>query len=204
MRDPAGTAVRFQGIDRVSISACGTAYYAGWSPSTGSSASRACRSTSISPRNSAIARRRSPGGLACRRLAVGRDRRHAGLAALREGAGAARRWRRQRPTSTIARESDVVLPTLAGPEIGVASTKAFTCQLAALACLASPPAGRAAPTRTMKAAGARADRGAAPDGEALRSSREIERWPRSLEGAATCSISAAAPASRWRSKARSS
>jgi glutamine---fructose-6-phosphate transaminase (isomerizing) len=38
-------------------------------------------------------------------------------------------------TSTIARESDVVLPTLAGPEIGVASTKAFTCQLSALACL---------------------------------------------------------------------
>jgi glucosamine--fructose-6-phosphate aminotransferase (isomerizing) len=40
------------------------------------------------------------------------------------------------PTSSIARESDVVMPTLAGPEIGVASTKAFTCQLAALACLA--------------------------------------------------------------------
>ena len=39
-------------------------------------------------------------------------------------------------TSTIARESDAVLPTLAGPEIGVASTKALTCQLAALACLA--------------------------------------------------------------------
>jgi glucosamine--fructose-6-phosphate aminotransferase (isomerizing) len=38
--------------------------------------------------------------------------------------------------STIARESDVVLPTLAGPEIGVASTKAFTCQLTVLACLA--------------------------------------------------------------------
>jgi glutamine---fructose-6-phosphate transaminase (isomerizing) len=35
-----------------------------------------------------------------------------------------------------------VLPTLAGPEIGVASTKAFTCQLAALACLAIA-AGRA-------------------------------------------------------------
>jgi glucosamine--fructose-6-phosphate aminotransferase (isomerizing) len=45
-------------------------------------------------------------------------------------------------TSTIARESDVVLPTLAGPEIGVASTKAFTCQLAALACL-TIAAGRA-------------------------------------------------------------
>ncbi|MEN9709500.1 MAG: hypothetical protein RIQ68_1908, partial [Pseudomonadota bacterium] len=40
------------------------------------------------------------------------------------------------PTSTIARESDVVAPTLAGPEIGVASTKAFTCQLTVLACLA--------------------------------------------------------------------
>ena len=39
-------------------------------------------------------------------------------------------------SSTIARESDAVLPTLAGPEIGVASTKAFTCQLSVLACLA--------------------------------------------------------------------
>jgi glutamine---fructose-6-phosphate transaminase (isomerizing) len=38
--------------------------------------------------------------------------------------------------SSIARESDAVLPTLAGPEIGVASTKAFTCQLTVLACLA--------------------------------------------------------------------
>ena len=46
------------------------------------------------------------------------------------------------PTSTIARESDLVMPTLAGPEIGVASTKAFTCQLAVLACLALA-AGRA-------------------------------------------------------------
>jgi len=46
------------------------------------------------------------------------------------------------PASTIARESDVVLRTLAGPEIGVASTKAFTCQLAALLCLAIA-AGRA-------------------------------------------------------------
>jgi len=38
--------------------------------------------------------------------------------------------------STIARESDVVLLTYAGPEIGVASTKAFTTQLTVLACLA--------------------------------------------------------------------
>ncbi|MCB4768266.1 glutamine--fructose-6-phosphate transaminase (isomerizing) [Ancylobacter sp. Lp-2] len=46
------------------------------------------------------------------------------------------------PTSTIARESDAVMPTLAGPEIGVASTKAFTCQLATLAAIAVA-AGRA-------------------------------------------------------------
>src|SRR3982075_2968165 len=38
--------------------------------------------------------------------------------------------------STIARESETVLPTLAGPEIGVASTKAFTCQLMVLAAIA--------------------------------------------------------------------
>lgn len=40
------------------------------------------------------------------------------------------------PESSVARESDVVLPTLAGPEIGVASTKAFTTQLMSLACFA--------------------------------------------------------------------
>src|SRR5262249_60426062 len=45
-------------------------------------------------------------------------------------------------TSTIARESDVGTRRLAGPEIGVASSKAFTCQLAVLACLAIA-AGRA-------------------------------------------------------------
>jgi glucosamine--fructose-6-phosphate aminotransferase (isomerizing) len=46
------------------------------------------------------------------------------------------------PTSTIAREADVVLPTLAGVEIGVASTKAFTAQLCALLATAIA-AGRA-------------------------------------------------------------
>jgi glucosamine--fructose-6-phosphate aminotransferase (isomerizing) len=40
------------------------------------------------------------------------------------------------PTSSMAREADLLLPTRAGPEIGVASTKAFTCQLAVLASLA--------------------------------------------------------------------
>ncbi|MEM9331388.1 MAG: glutamine--fructose-6-phosphate transaminase (isomerizing) [Pseudomonadota bacterium] len=51
--------------------------------------------------------------------------------------------------STIARESDVVFPTLAGPEIGVASTKAFTCQLSTLAAL-SILAGKRRNTLTIK------------------------------------------------------
>ncbi len=41
------------------------------------------------------------------------------------------------PTSSMAREADLLLPSHAGPEIGVASTKAFTCQLAVLAALAA-------------------------------------------------------------------
>ncbi len=52
--------------------------------------------------------------------------------------------------STLAREADAVLRTLAGPEIGVASTKAFTTQLATLACLAVGAArarGRLTPER---------------------------------------------------------
>jgi len=53
------------------------------------------------------------------------------------------------PESSIAREADVVFPIAAGPEIGVASTKAFTCQLVALACLAIA-AGRARDTLSQK------------------------------------------------------
>ena len=41
------------------------------------------------------------------------------------------------PTSSMARQVDLLLPTHAGPEIGVASTKAFTCQLAVMAALAT-------------------------------------------------------------------
>ncbi|MFL0417691.1 glutamine--fructose-6-phosphate transaminase (isomerizing) [Sphingomonas sp. 179-I 2A4 NHS] len=41
------------------------------------------------------------------------------------------------PTSSMAREVDLLLSTHAGPEIGVASTKAFTCQLAVMAALAT-------------------------------------------------------------------
>ena len=47
------------------------------------------------------------------------------------------------PESSMARESDAVLETVAGPEIGVASTKAFTAQLSVLACLALAAGARA-------------------------------------------------------------
>ncbi len=60
------------------------------------------------------------------------------LAALRYCAGKAQKILSvvNVPESSIARESDVALPILAGPEIGVASTKAFTCQLTVLLMLA--------------------------------------------------------------------
>ena len=60
------------------------------------------------------------------------------LAALRyaRGAGQSILSIVNQPESAIARESDMVLHTNAGPEIGVASTKAFTTQLTVLACLA--------------------------------------------------------------------
>ncbi|MGX9353757.1 glutamine--fructose-6-phosphate transaminase (isomerizing) [Roseobacteraceae bacterium S113] len=57
------------------------------------------------------------------------------------------------PESSIARESDVILPILAGTEIGVASTKAFTCQLTVLLTLAL----QAASDRDTMSAAARAD-----------------------------------------------
>ena len=108
-------------------------------------------------------------------------------------------------TSTIARESDVILPTLAGPEIGVASTKAFTCQLAVLACFAiAIGRARGRPGREERAgAGARADRSAAAYGGRARARAEDRGFgARSVEGHATCSISAAARAIRSRWKAR--
>ena len=109
-----------------------------WSPNTGSSASPAC------PCELDIAsefRYRDPvleqGGLA---LFISQSGETADtLAALRHA-----RAQGQKiavvvnvPTSSMAREADLLLPTHAGPEIGVASTKAFTCQLAVLAALAA-------------------------------------------------------------------
>ena len=178
----------------------------GWSPSTGSSASPACRSRSTSPRSSATASRRwSDGQLA---LFISQSGETADtLASLRYAKAQGQHVVAvvNVPTSTIARESAVVAPTLAGPEIGVASTKAFTCQLTVLLCLAIA-AGRARGTLCRDGGGRarrRAHRGAGPDGRGAEARARRSRCsPASSPRRATCSISAAAPPIRWRSKAR--
>ena len=140
---PAKLPFDFHDIGRVSISACGTAYYAGlvakyWFE-------RLARLPVEIDFASEFRYREAPlraGDLA---IFVSQSGETADtLASLRYA-----KDQRQHilsvvnvQTSTIARDSDLVIPTLAGPEIGVASTKAFTCQLAALACLAIA-AGRA-------------------------------------------------------------
>jgi len=133
----------FKAIKRVAISACGTAYYAGligkyWFE-------RFARLPVEIDVASEFRYREAPFDAGNLALFVSQSGETADtLATLRYA-----REQKQHvlsivnvPTSTIARESDVVMPTLAGPEIGVASTKAFTCQLATLACLAIA-AGRA-------------------------------------------------------------
>jgi len=133
----------FRALNRVSISACGTAYYAGmvaryWFEQYAHLPVEVDIASEFRYRDVPLA----PGNLA---ICVSQSGETADtLASLRYA-----RAHKQHvlsvvnvPTSSIARESEVVMPTLAGPEIGVASTKAFTCQLAALACLAIA-AGRA-------------------------------------------------------------
>ncbi len=127
----------FAKINRISISACGTAYYAGliakyWFERFARLPVEIDVASEFRYREAPFA----PDGLA---IFVSQSGETADtLATLRYA-----KEQKQHvlsvvnvPTSTIARESDCVMPTLAGPEIGVASTKAFTCQLAALCCLA--------------------------------------------------------------------
>jgi glutamine---fructose-6-phosphate transaminase (isomerizing) len=127
----------WQKLDRISIAACGTAYYAGmvakyWFERFAHLPVDVDIASEFRYRDAPLA----PGNLA---IFVSQSGETADtLASLRY----AREFRQHVlsivnvQTSTIARESEVVMPTLAGPEIGVASTKAFTCQLAALAALA--------------------------------------------------------------------
>ncbi len=123
-------------VSQVSISACGTAYYAGliakyWLERYARIPVEIDIASEFRYREPPL----PPGGLA---LFVSQSGETADtLATLRYCKGQGQRIASivNVRTSTIARESQSVLPTLAGPEIGVASTKAFTCQLSALACL---------------------------------------------------------------------
>ncbi len=129
--------IDFKALERLSITACGTAYYAGlvakyWFerlarlPVDVDIASEfRYREMPLKPHGASIVISQS--GETADTLASLRYAKEAG-----QTIGAIVNVHQ----STIARESDVLLPTLAGPEIGVASTKAFTCQLAVLASLA--------------------------------------------------------------------
>ena len=126
----------FAGLGRLTISACGTAYYAGLI------AKYWFEKYARLPVDVDVAsefRYREPpvdkGGLA---LFISQSGETADtLAALRYCAGQGQHVVSllNVPESTIGRESAVVFPTLCGPEIGVASTKALTAQLTALASL---------------------------------------------------------------------
>jgi glucosamine--fructose-6-phosphate aminotransferase (isomerizing) len=125
-------------VNRLTIVACGTSYYAGlvakyWIEQFARVPVDIDVASEFRYRNPVL----EPGGLA---LFISQSGETADtLAALRHA-----RAQQQRiavvvnvPTSSMAREADLLLPTHAGPEIGVASTKAFTCQLAVLAALAA-------------------------------------------------------------------
>jgi glutamine---fructose-6-phosphate transaminase (isomerizing) len=126
------------GVQRITIVACGTSYYAGMV------AKYWIEAFARVPVDLDVAsefRYRDPvleaGGLA---LFISQSGETADtLAALRHAKGAGQKIAVvvNVPTSSMAREADLLLPTHAGPEIGVASTKAFTCQLAVLAALAA-------------------------------------------------------------------
>ncbi|MDR3497397.1 MAG: glutamine--fructose-6-phosphate transaminase (isomerizing) [Ancalomicrobiaceae bacterium] len=170
-------------IDRMVITACGTAYYAGlvakyWFERLARIAVDIDVASEFRYREAPL----SPGGLA---LFISQSGETADtLASLRycKEHGQHIAAIVNVTTSTIAREADVVFPTLAGPEIGVASTKAFTCQLSALLSLAVA-AGRA--RGVLSAAQERAAVDALAEVprllvEALRLEPQIERLARSI------------------------
>ncbi|MCC0013560.1 MAG: glutamine--fructose-6-phosphate transaminase (isomerizing) [Rhodobiaceae bacterium] len=134
---PDGLPFDFANLDRITITACGTAYYAGlvakyWFeqyariPVDIDVASEfRYRETPLKEGGLAIFISQSgetADTLASLRYCRAEKQHTLAIVNVRE--------------STIARESETVLPTYAGPEIGVASTKAFTCQLSVLAALA--------------------------------------------------------------------
>jgi len=133
---PEAVSIDFSKIDRLTISACGTAFYAAsvgkyWFEQIArlpvdSDIASEFRYREMPLSKDSLAMFVSQSGETADTLASLRYCKSQGLkiASVVNVTG-----------STIARESDAVFPTLAGPEIGVASTKAFTCQLSTLASL---------------------------------------------------------------------
>ena len=124
-------------VNRVTIVACGTSFYAGmvakyWFEQFARVPVDIDVASEFRYRQPVL----EPGGLA---LFISQSGETADtLAALRRpGRGQTIAVVVNVPTSSMAREADLLLPTHAGPEIGVASTKAFTCQLSVLAALAA-------------------------------------------------------------------
>jgi glucosamine--fructose-6-phosphate aminotransferase (isomerizing) len=126
-----------EAVTRITMAACGSAYYAGlvgrhWFESVARIAVDADVASEFRYREPPMA----PGGLG---LLISQSGETADtMAALRTMRAGGQKILSvvNVPESTMARESDAVLETVAGPEIGVASTKAFTAQLAVLACMA--------------------------------------------------------------------
>ena len=133
----------FAKLDRLTISACGTAFYAGliakyWFESFAKLPVEADIASELRYRN--VPYPAGGGAIYISQSGETADT----LAALRDAKAHGQKIAAvvNVPESSIAREADIVFPIAAGTEIGVASTKAFTCQLVALACLAIA-AGRA-------------------------------------------------------------
>jgi len=137
VRVPQNLSFDFARLDRLTITACGTAFYAGLTAKYWFE--RLARLPTEVDIASEFRYREAPlpkNGLA---IVVSQSGETADtLAALRycKSQGQHTLAIVNVPESTISRESEAVFRTFAGPEIGVASTKAFTCQLTALACLA--------------------------------------------------------------------
>ena len=134
---PDDAPVDFKGLTRLAMSACGTAYYAGligkyWFEKLARLPVEIDIASEFRYRETPL----DPDGLA---LFISQSGETADtLAAVRYCAAHGQKVGAivNVPSSTMAREADYMLPTLAGPEIGVASTKAFTCQLTVLFALA--------------------------------------------------------------------
>jgi len=127
----------FAALDRLTISACGTAYYAGliskyWFEAFAGLPVEIDIASELRYRDVPYAK--NGGALFVSQSGETADT----LAALREAKSKGQKIAVvvNVPESSIAREADIIFPMAAGPEIGVASTKAFTCQLAALAAIA--------------------------------------------------------------------